>query len=582
MMMKILKLIGIYVVGITVCSLLAMQVAGMMYFLFIGLDPADVRPLTIIQSYEYFWKFNKQKLLLLAASLIPLTATYLVLYFFFGSNNKTNKKPFGHARWATEPEIKQANLRDNAGIVLGRKKGKLLVSNKPTHVLLTAPTGAGKGVGVVIPNLLYWQGSVVVLDIKQENHQITSGYRRRLGETFLFSPMESRSHCYNPLDFVRSNPSDSITDIQQIAQFLVPSNNDSDQMWTSEARNLFLGIALYVLNNKDVPSTIGEIFRTLNSNIALGELCKHLSETWRDKLPPACIMALSNFANKAEKEQSGVKSSLTAALNLWANPTIDSATSFSDFNIERLRNSRQSIYVGVTFSQIHTLRPLLSLFFQQTIDVLSRNIPKEDEPHKVLILIDEFPALGKMPVISESLPVMRGYNIRMLNVCQGLSYLDKHYGREGREGFLQNSGYQLFFAPNDEVTTKFISDKMGQDTIQVEGTGSSRQQARGIESTRKNLSNNQSHTARPFMLPQETRLVDNKTSFLFIENALPVKAEILRYYADKEFKDKVMPPSHVPMLAIEVRNPPHFDINDDSKESKQTLPPKSTKGYEIV
>lgn len=525
----------------------------------------EIRPWSIFQFFEIFWEFNSQKSILIFSAIAPWIVPIVI---FTVSTKKNNKKPFGSVSWAKKTNIQKARLYENQGIIIGQYKEKLLTIDEPCHALLTAPTRSGKGIGIVIPNLLFWQGSVIVLDIKQENHAITSGYRATLGKTFLFSPMQQHTHCYNPLDLVRENPIEQVSDIQQIANFLVPMPENGDPMWASEARNLFLGIALYVLYNQDIPSTIGEIYRTLNSNVGLGDLCKHLIEKYPD-LPPACIMALSNFHNKASKEQSGVKSNLSAALNLWANPAIDTATSQSDFHLETLRKTRQAIYVGVSFSQITTLRPLLSLLFQQTIDVLSRHLPKKNEPHKVLMLIDEFPALGYMSVIADSLPVMAGYGIRMFNICQGLSYLDKHYHYTGREGFLQNSAVQIFYAPNDEVTAKFISNKLGQDTIEINNTSKQRSN-RLFQTNASSCSESKTLTSRPFLLAQEARNFGVNNSIVFLENNPPIKGEKITYYNDVRFKAKLLTADAVPQQTLVIKKPPIFDIKQ-TEDSIMTL-----------
>lgn len=280
---------------------------------------------------------------------------------------------YGDAHWATWQEISKAGLFSSNGLILGKYRGRYLVSNQPTHAMLIAPTRSGKGVGLVIPNLLNWSDSILCLDVKNENFKKTAGYRQAHGhKVFMWSPLdpEGCSHRYNPLDAVSSDPHQRVSDIQVIANILIKNPPKSDPVWASEARALFVGLALYVMDSPNMPSTIGSINRMLGTEQDLGEVARHIVQT-HSELSDTVKKSLMNFANKAAKERSGVKSSLNQAINLWDNPVIDAATSTSDFNIKDLRRRKTSIYVGVLTGQIGTLAPLLRIFFEQVITILS-------------------------------------------------------------------------------------------------------------------------------------------------------------------------------------------------------------------
>ncbi len=300
---------------------------------------------------------------------------------------------YGDARWATGLEIGRARLQKKRGLLLGKKGSKYLINDEPLHTLVAAPTRSGKGVGIVIPNLLSWNGSVVVLDIKKENYQLTAGFRKESQDVFMWSPMDARSACYNPFDFVSKKGADRITDIQKLAQILLPRPERGETVWVNEAQSLFLGLALLVLDIPETPPTFGQIYRILMSDARLNKIAEEALDN--PELDRACHEALANFKNKAEKERSAVKSSLTSALALWANPNIDAATSKSDFDLHDFRHECTSVYVGVGQDQLLTLAPLLNMFFQQAVAELSKNMPGENEPHEVLFLIDEFPMLGR-------------------------------------------------------------------------------------------------------------------------------------------------------------------------------------------
>jgi type IV secretion system protein VirD4 len=131
-----------------------------------------------------------------------------------------NVVTYGSARWATEKEIRTAGLLNPDGVVLGQLGCHYLRHDGPEHVLCFAPTRSGKGVGLVIPTLLTWPGSVIVHDIKGENCPLTAGWRERFGRVLLFDPTNPDSSPYNPLLEVRRGDAE-IRDVQNIADILV-------------------------------------------------------------------------------------------------------------------------------------------------------------------------------------------------------------------------------------------------------------------------------------------------------------------------------------------------------------------------
>ena len=186
-------------------------------------------------------------------------------------------------------------------------------------------------------------------------------------------------------------------------------------------------------------------------------MCRHIVKK-HPELTAAVKKSLMNFANKAAKERSGVKSSLNQAINLWDNPLIDAATSATDFKIEDLRKEKMSIYVGVLTGQIETLTPLLRIFFEQIITKLSMKEPDESEPHKVLMLLDEFHMLGRIDAMTTAFTLLAGYNVRVLAVVQSLNWLDVTYDRDKRNGILSCCAHQIFFATNDLATAQYVSE----------------------------------------------------------------------------------------------------------------------------
>lgn len=490
-----------------------------------------------------------------------------------GAAISLSRKPeaeYGDAHWATWQEINKAGLFSGNGLILGKYRGRYLISDQPTHAMLIAPTRSGKGVGLVIPNLLNWSDSILCLDVKNENFRKTAGYRHAHGhEVFMWSPLDPDgcSHRYNPLDAVSNDPHQRVSDIQVIANILIKNPPKSDPVWASEARALFVGLALYVMDSPDMPSTIGSINRLLGTEQDLGEVARHIVQT-HSELSDTVKKSLMNFANKAAKERSGVKSSLNQAINLWDNPVIDAATSTSDFNIKDLRRRKTSIYVGVLTGQIGTLAPLLRIFFEQVITILSMREPGPDEPYKVLMMLDEFHMLGEMASMTSAFTLLAGYNCRVLAVVQGLKWLDDVYGRDKRDGILSCCAHQIFFAANDLETATYVSNSCGERTVKTVST-SQRGTAR-FEAPGKNISSR----GRPLISKEKVKQLSRHQEIIITESSVPIKAEKIVYHQDKRFSGRRMEPPKVPKLRIINYGIPQFDIpvakENFVKESRYT------------
>lgn len=442
---------------------------------------------------------------------------------------------FGDSRFMTGLEARGKGFRAKSGVILGRIGRDLLRVEDDKHVLVVGPTRSGKGVGFVIPNALSWRGSLIVLDIKRENHTLTAAHRRDClrNAVFLFSPGSARSHRYNPLDFVRSQPGERATDLQKIAEFMVPRGTTGTPMWQNEAKALLVGLLSYVLESELYRGRrrIGEVLRLLRTQEDTAIVLNRVLER-EPYLPRLARDSLAAFINKAEKERSGVRSELTSALKIWANPLIDAATSGSDFDLRQLRRKPISIYIGVQLTELAVVRPLLSLLVQQAADAMTRAEPGRDEPHKVLFLLDEFPALGRMEPIVETMPVVAGYGMKLAIVVQGLAQLDHLYEESGRNVLLANAAHQLVLAANDHATATFVSEALGRRTIRYKTESRQHQHWGGLPRVTR-----QEHVKeRSLMMPEEVRRMDPNRFVLLTETERPIFGTKLRYFETAPFK----------------------------------------------
>lgn len=234
----------------------------------------DATPLTLYQYWVYYGTNGAVVRWLGISSILALAITAAPAFVLL---RPVKRSLYGDARWAKMSEVRQAGLLGTKGIVVGRYGRTYLMYGGSQHVILSAPTRSGKGVGIVIPNLLTWSDSVVVLDIKQENHSITSAYRHKHGQPcFLFNPAAAdyRTHRYNPLAYVSADPNFRIDDIQKIANMLFPDQQGVDPIWTATPRSLFLGIVLYLLETPDKLVTLGQVLR---ESLADGDGAKYFS-----------------------------------------------------------------------------------------------------------------------------------------------------------------------------------------------------------------------------------------------------------------------------------------------------------------
>lgn len=557
---KIILICTAIILGLFTASFMASAI----FYALSGMDPDQVRPWSI---WAYIETLSNP--LLKGRFLLSLCIPHIILAGIAISFFIKNEPEYGDAHWATWQEIQKAGLFSKDGIILGKYRNRYLISDSPTHVMLIAPTRSGKGVGLVTPNLLNWPDSLICLDVKNENYRKTAGFRQHHGhKVFMWSPLdpEGRSHRYNPLEAVSSDPYQRVSDIQVIAKILIKDPQKSDPIWASEARALFVGLALYVIENDEMPSTIGAINRLLGTEQDLGDVVRHIIQT-HPELSDTIKKSLMNFANKAAKERSGVKSSLNQAINLWDNPIIDAATATSDFSISDLRKERIAVYVGVLTGQISTLAPLLRIFFEQVITTISMHEPKENEPYKILMMLDEFHMLGEMTSITSAFTLLGGYNCRVMAVVQGLKWLDDVYGRDKRDGILSCCSHQIFFAANDLETAGYVSNSCGEKTVKTVST--SRKNSMKYDVPSKSTS----FRARPLISKEKVKQLPRNEEIIITESSVPVRAHKIQYYRDRNFKSRLLPPPAIPQLRIISYGIPKFDIPVENKNTKNAPDP---------
>lgn len=452
----------------------------------------------------------------------------------------------GRARFATRAEIEAAGLRAATGLLVGARNGRPLCFGGSEHVIGYAPTRSGKGVGLVIPNLLNWPDSVVCLDVKRENWERTAGFRAAHGqEVHLFDPLdeEGRTAQYNPLSYVRRDAIDRFDDLQRVATMLFPAESGGDPFWYQSARSAFIAVGGYVAETRGLSLTIGEILRQLSTAADLkGHLTDEIARrrAGPNRLSPRCVQALNDFLAASDNTFNSVRKTVTARLELWFNPRVDRATAESSFDLRDLRTRPISIYLAVSPDNLERLSPLLNLFFQQVVDLNTRELPERNPALKrqLLLLLDEFPALGHVSVLAKGVAFVAGYGLRLLTILQSPSQLRAIYGPDQARNLMTNHAVEVVFTPKDQDVANELSERFGYDTV----TGTSRSRPRGFQGWGwKEGSETSSDQRRALLLPQELKLVPQTQSFVLKAGVPPILADKIRYFADPRFQARLLP-----------------------------------------
>ncbi|MBG4672483.1 conjugal transfer protein TraG [Pseudomonas aeruginosa] len=452
---------------------------------------------------------------------------------------------YGSARWANAQDIRQAGLTQPAGVFLGQHDRQYLRHEGPEHVLTFAPTRSGKGVGLVVPTLLSWPASAVIHDIKGENWQITAGWRSRFSHCLLFNPTDAKSAAYNPLLEVRRGAHE-VRDVQNIADILVDPEGALEKRnhWEKTSHALLVGAILHVLY-AGADKTLRGVANFLSDPASPFELTLHRMMTTPhlgDGPHPVVASAAREVLNKSDNERSGVLSTAMSFLGLYRDPTVAEVTSRCDWRIADLIAAEHpvSLYLVVPPSDISRTKPLIRLILNQIGRRLTESLDGSDgieRRHKLLLMLDEFPALGRLDFFETALAFMAGYGIRSFLIAQSLNQIDKAYGQN--HSILDNCHVRVTFATNDERTAKRISETLGTATeLRAQRNYAGHRLAPWLG----HLMVSRQETARPLLTPGEVMQLPPDEAVVMVSSVAPIKAKKLRYYADGNFKRRVLPP----------------------------------------
>jgi len=447
--------------------------------------------------------------------------------------------------WACRSDLRKRGLLASRGLILGRwrRRGPLIRAAGDAHVLLAAPTRSGKGAGFVIPNLLDWPGSAVVLDVKGENYLQTSGYRAEHGQQVLLFDPESPDSCrWNPLHRVSRDAACQARDLQRLAAALYPRRTDAEAFWIQQARELFVGAAQFALETRGGAATFGQVRRFLDGPDLAGRICDSLAgDNGRSAgVSEGCANRLTRWASAgSEGLRAGILATAAERLLLWSEPLLERATSASDFRLAELRRQRISLYLRVSPGALTRLAPVLRLLLEELLQVNAEGLPAlpGEESVPVLLLLDEFPALGRIPALERAIAYMAGYGIRCCIVAQSEAQLQAVYGEVGARTLIENCAVRLHFAPRSSAEAAQLSAALG--TVLVPQFTRQRSTA---PFAAKAGSVSTTLAERPILSAAAARTMNPAESVLLLPGCPPVRARKLRWWLDREFRDRRRPP----------------------------------------
>ncbi|MEQ8402014.1 MAG: conjugal transfer protein TraG [Roseitalea porphyridii] len=459
---------------------------------------------------------------------------------------------YGSARWAEARDLKDAGLFDPDGVVLGRFNDTYLRHDGPEHVLCFAPTRSGKGVGLVIPSLLTWPGSAIVHDIKGENWQLTSGFRSRHGRVLLFDPTNARSSAYNPLLEVRRGEWE-VRDVQNIADILVDPEGSLEKRnhWEKTSHALLVGAILHVLYAEadktlaGVAAFLSDPKRPIEVTLKAMMATAHLGEAGPH---PVVASAARELLNKSGNERSGVLSTAMSFLGLYRDPVVAKVTRGCDWRIADLVYAPDpvTLYLVVPPSDINRTKPLIRLILNQVGRRLTEDLASNEQRHRLLLMLDEFPALGRLDFFESALAFMAGYGLKIFLIAQSLNQIEKAYGTNN--SILDNCHVRVSFATNDERTAKRVSDALGTAT---ELRAMKNYAGHRLSPWLGHLMVSRQETARPLLTPGEVMQLPPDDEIVMVAGTPPIRANKARYFQDAQFQARVMSPAQTELSSQE-------------------------------
>ncbi|MEY2756769.1 MAG: hypothetical protein RIR33_547 [Pseudomonadota bacterium] len=485
-----------------------------------------------------------------AGALIFLTGVILSVAVAFGFSlwrawEAKESATYGSARWATPRDVQKLNLTTGDGVILGRLDNQILRHDGDEHVLVIAPTNTGKSVGISLPTGLVWRHSFLALDLKGEAWAVTSGLRAAFGPVYRFAPTRADTHRYNPLTQIRRGDAE-VRDVQVLADMLVDPDGTlgTRSHWQLRAFELLVTVILWTLYAEQEKSLarVGQLLAD-PARPVLDLFDDMLHRPIKDGVPhPVIASGARQLLDMAEAERSGVVSTALGCLGLYRDPLLARATEASDFTIEELINGERpiSLYLVVPPEEMSRLKALLRLMINQILKRLTEVASENPNGRRVLLMLDEFPQLGRLDFFEHALAYIRGYRIKACLIAQSLNQIVQIYGQNS--SILENAHVRVAFACNDERTARRISEMLGVTTeIRAQMNYAGSRMAPWLGHTMVS----RQEVPRPLLTPGEVMQLPPADALILTGGAPPIRAKKLRYFAEPIFKARLRPAAQV-------------------------------------
>lgn len=432
------------------------------------------------------------------------------------------------------------------------------------HVLLAAPTRAGKGVSFAVPNVLTYQGSMVIHDLKGELWALTARYRKEhLGNlVFRFDATcnDGTGACFNPLDEVRLGTDYEVADAANIATLIVDPDgkgfSGENAHWARTARSFLTGAILHVLYFEDdktmrgLDAFLSDPRRTSMELFERMLYAKHdpdYKRGWIDAngeptmTCPTVAMAARDMTERPDGERGSVMSSVKSYLDVYRDEIIAKNTCRSDFSIQDLmKNDRPvTLYIVNNPSDMDRVMPLTRLLFNFVMRGFTRSMrfddagrPVKDYKHPLLLLMDEFSALGNLSIFASALSFVAGYGIRVLIIVQDYIQLSEKYGNDTGRSIMANMHIKIIYAPGDPTTAELFSKMLGTMTVRTED--------KSID-PKGRISRSVRLESRQMLTPEEFMALGKQQAIVHIMHQPPIACGRITYYEEPLFKQRVLP-----------------------------------------
>jgi type IV secretion system protein VirD4 len=473
---------------------------------------------------------------------VALAVAMAFAFSLWRSREARNSNTYGTARWANAADVKRLHLTSGDGVILGAWNKHILRHDGDEHVLVVAPTNTGKSVGVSLPTGLVWRHSYIALDLKGENWTVTSGLRASFGPVYRFAPTETGAHRYNPLTQIRRGDAE-VRDAQILADMLVDPEGALRERshWQLRAFELLVAVMLWTLyaERQKTLARVAELLADPQRPVSnLHE--EMLGRSIKNGLPhPVVAAGARQLLDMAEAERSGVVSTALGYLVLYRDPVLARATEVSDFSIEDIITGTRpvSLYLVIPPEEISRLKALLRLVLNQILKRLTEVAARQHgSGRRVLLMLDEFPQLGKLDFFEHALAYIRGYRIKACLVAQSLNQISQAYGEHS--SILDNAHVRVAFACNDERTAKRISDMLGVTTesrSQMNYAGSRMAPWLGHTMVSRQ------EVPRSLLTPGEVMQLPATDSLILTGGSPPIRARKVRYFDNPAFASRVRP-----------------------------------------